>query len=312
MTEASSTAIDEYLAALAVERGLAPATLAAYRRDLSDYLAALGCEVVDATEDDVVAYLTRLAERGLARSTIARKLAAVRGLHRFLVVEGLAAEDPTLLVRGPRRSTPLPKALTVEEVERLLASPDPDDPLGIRDRALLEFLYATGTRVAEAVALDLDDVDLDAATALVTGKGSKQRLVLLGSFAVAAIERYLPVRLELVGGRGDPGRLFLNARGRPLTRQGAWLVVRRHARRAGLTDVSPHVLRHSAATHMVEGGADLRTVQEMLGHASISTTQVYTRVSPAHLLEVYRTAHPRSGHTPTRSVPCTRPSTPPR
>jgi len=289
----------EFLASLRVERGLADNTLAAYRRDLAEYRAFLEGRAAadDPDETDVSAYVAMLHDRGLASSTIARKIAAVRGMHRFAVTEGILAADPTVLVDGPVRPRGLPKALTVDEVERLLAAPDPATATGARDVALLEFLYATGCRVSEATTVDTTDVDLDEATALVTGKGGKQRLVLLGRHAVAAIRAYLPRRLELIAGRGDPGRLFLNARGRPLTRQGVWLLVRRHARTAGLDVdlVSPHVLRHSAATHMVEGGADLRTVQEMLGHASISTTQVYTKVSPEHLLEVYRTAHPRGG-----------------
>jgi integrase/recombinase XerD len=225
---------------------------------------------------------------------VARKLAAVRGLHRFLVSEGMASDDPTRLLDRPSLPARLPKALSVAEVEALLASPQPHTVAGRRDAALLEFLYATGARVSEAVALDLVHLDLEEAVALVTGKGDKQRLVPLGEWAVEAIERWLPDRLRLRKGGTDA--VFLNLRGRRLTRQGVFEIVRRHALRAGIPyeRVSPHVLRHSAATHMVEGGADLRTVQEMLGHASISTTQVYTQVSPQHLLEVYLLSHPRA------------------
>ncbi len=284
---------EEYLAALRSERGLAVNTVAAYRRDLGQYFAFL-----DEAGDAVSApeFVWHLTEHGLAPSTIARKLAAVRGYHRFLVVEGLAADDPTILIETPRRGTSLPKALPVDEVLGLLDAPDRETPLGIRDRALLEFLYGTGARVSEAVALDVLDVDLENRTATVTGKGNRQRMVPLGSHAIGAIEDYLPVRMELRNGATDPGRLFLNARGRPLTRQGVWEIVKRNGELAGIPreKLSPHVLRHSAATHMVEGGAYLRSVQEMLGHASISTTQVYTHVSPQHLLEVYVTAHPRA------------------
>lgn len=284
---------EEYLAALRSERGLAVNTVAAYRRDLGQYFAFL-----DETGDAASApeFVWHLTEHGLAPSTIARKLAAVRGYHRFLVVEGLAADDPTILIETPRRGTSLPKALPVDEVLGLLDAPDRETPLGIRDRALLEFLYGTGARVSEAVAVDVLDVDLENRTATVTGKGNRQRMVPLGSHAIAAIEDYLPGRMELRNGATDPGRLFLNARGRPLTRQGVWEIVKRNGKLAGIPreKLSPHVLRHSAATHMVEGGADLRSVQEMLGHASISTTQVYTHVSPQHLLEVYVTAHPRA------------------
>lgn len=285
---------EEYLASLRSERGLATNTLAAYRRDLTQYLDSLEGGPPDPRL--VSAFVEELHGRGLAATTVARKIAAVRGYHRFLVAEGMAPDDPTVLLESPRRAEPLPKALTVEDVSRLLDAPDRGSPLGIRDAALLEFLYATGCRVAEAVGVDVLDIDLENGSALVTGKGSKQRLVPLGRYAIAAIEAYLPLRIELRGGARDPERLFLNARGRPLTRQGVWQIVRRLARAAGFEEarVSPHVLRHSAATHMVEGGADLRSVQEILGHASISTTQVYTRVSPRHLYEVYVSSHPRS------------------
>ena len=289
-----SGAIDEYLASLATERRLARNTVAAYRRDLNQYREFLGKRHPEPAL--VSGFVSALNDAGYATSSIARKIAAVRGLHRFAVAEDLADLDPTVLVDSPRRGDPLPKALTVEEVERLLAVPDRGDPLGRRDTALLEFLYATGARVSEAVVLDLHDLDLDDRTAILTGKGDRQRLVPLGGHAVAAIRAYLPDRLALRRPGRDPGALFLNARGTAFTRQGVWGIVRRTAARAGLEPdrVSPHVLRHSAATHMVEGGADLRSVQEMLGHASISTTQVYTRVSPRHLYEVYVSSHPRS------------------
>lgn len=284
----------EFLGALHAERGLADATVAAYRRDLRQYLRFL--DGAEPDPDRVSAFVASLHDRGLAASTIARKIAAVRGLHRFLLAEGYRGEDPTVLVETPRRSASLPKALTVDEVLRLLDAPDAATPAGRRDRALLEFLYATGARVAEAVALDQLDLDLDGGTALLRGKGGKQRIVPVGRPALEAITAYLPDRLALRRPGRDDGAVFLNLRGGRLTRQGVWEIVRRHGRRAGLGigRLSPHVLRHSAATHMVEGGADLRTVQEMLGHASISTTQVYTRVSPQHLIEVYTLSHPRS------------------
>jgi integrase/recombinase XerD len=286
--------IAEHLAALRAERGLAPATVSAYRRDLLDYAAHLGGRPPDA--DLVADYVAALHRRGLGPATVARRIAAVRGFHRFLVVEGLSATDPTVLLDSPRRRASLPKALTLEEVLRLLEGPDPGTPEGRRDRALLEFLYATGARVAEAVGLDQLDLDLEEGTARVTGKGDKQRLVPVGGPACRALQAYLPDRLAWRRAGRDSGAVFLNQRGGRLTRQGVWGIVRRCALRAGLDPetVSPHVLRHSAATHMVEGGADLRTVQELLGHASISTTQVYTRVSPRHLLEVYTVSHPRS------------------
>ncbi len=286
--------VEEFLASLRAERGLAVNTLAAYRRDLLDYLDYLGEAPPSAGRS--VAYVAHLHDLGLKPSTVARKIAAMRGLHRFLIAEQLAVEDPTVLLDSPRRGALLPKALTIEEVERLLSVPTGETPLGARDRALLEFMYATGARVAETIGLDLTELDLDDRTALVTGKGNKQRLVPVGRPAVEAIRHYLPHRMALKGPRLDSGAVFLNARGGRLTRQGVWGIVRKTAGRADIdpAKVSPHVLRHSAATHMVEGGADLRTVQEMLGHANISTTQVYTRVSPQHLYEVYITSHPRS------------------
>lgn len=286
--------IEEYLAALRAERGLARATIAAYRRDLRQYAAVLAGS--SPTAEGVSAFVQGLHERALAPASVARKVAAVRGFHRFLVTEGLAAEDPTLLLDAPRRPSALPKALGFPQIRLLLEAPDPAVRGGRRDRALLEFLYATGARVSEALDIGQLEVDLDDGTALLTGKGRKQRLVPMGRPACTAIAAYLPERLQLRRAGRDPGVLFLNNRGARLTRQGVWTIVRRHARRAGLdpAEVSPHVLRHSAATHMVEGGADLRVVQEFLGHATISTTQVYTRVAPRHLLEVYATSHPRS------------------
>lgn len=286
--------IEEYLSSLAAERGLSANTLAAYRRDLRQYTAFLDGR--EATSGLTIEYVARLHGSSLAPSTVARKIASLRGLHRFLFGEGLSEKDPTVLIETPKLPRRLPKALTVKEVFALLDSPDGTRPLGRRDRALLEFMYATGARVSETVGLDQDRVDLEERTALLTGKGSHQRLVPVGLHAVTAITAYLPDRMKLRGERSDDGALFLSARGRRLSRQGVWMIVKRQARKAGIAEdkISPHVLRHSAATHMVEGGADLRTVQEMLGHASISTTQVYTRVSPQHLYEVYILSHPRS------------------
>jgi integrase/recombinase XerD len=289
-----SEGVEEYLLALDVERGLSANTIQAYRRDLSQYLEFL--EGGEPDEASVEHYVAHLRSGDLASSTVGRKLAAIRGLHRFLVVEGLRRTDPTLLLESPRRPEPFPKALTVDQAIALVEAPDASTLKGRRDSALLEFLYATGARVSEAVGVDLGHVDLEDRVVLVTGKGSKQRLVPIGGKAVTALSKWLPDRLSLVrrGQRGDP--MFLNLRGRRLSRQGIFDVVRANARRAGIEagDVSPHVLRHSAATHMVEAGADLRTVQEILGHATISTTQIYTKVSPAHLVEIYVQAHPRS------------------
>jgi integrase/recombinase XerD len=292
VTASLEAGIDAYLASLAVDRGLSRNTIAAYQRDLSDYLGFL--EGRPPGPSEVEAYLRRLDASGRASATIARRLSAIRGLHRFLVGEGLAESDPTVLVDRPRRPQGLPKALAVEEVLALLESPDRATVQGRRDSALLEFLYATGARVSEALALDLVSLDLEEATARLFGKGSKERMVPVGRAAVEAVRAWLPDRLRLRAAGTDA--VFLNLRGRRLSRQGAFGVVRRHAARVGIPPeaISPHVLRHSAATHMLEGGADLRIVQELLGHASVSTTQVYTRVSPRHLLEIYVQSHPRS------------------
>ncbi len=289
-----SEQIDEFLSALAVERGLSANTVAAYRRDLREYREHLDGR--PPTPERIDAYFQALAERRLAPSTVARRLAAIRGLHRFAVAEGWTDEDPTRFTETPKRRQPLPKALDVADAIRLVEAPDLESPLGRRDRALLETMYGTGARVSEVIGLDVMDVDLDTRSALVTGKGDKQRFVPLGGAAVDAIHRYLPDRMDLRRAGEDPGAMFLSARGRRLSRQAVFDIVRRHADRVGIdiARVSPHVLRHSAATHMVEGGADLRTVQEILGHASVSTTQVYTRMSLQHLREVYVEAHPRA------------------
>ena len=283
-----------YLSALAVERGLSHNTISAYRRDLAGYLAYLGQE--PPSPELVDGFLASLYERGMRSTTVARKLAAVRGFHRFLVAEEESDEDPTRFTETPRTRMAFPKALDVHETIRLVEAPPIDTNLGKRDRAMLETLYGTAVRVSELVGLDLPELDLDTRSMMVTGKGGKQRLVPLGRPAVETILAYLPVRLELCRSGEDPGAVFVNARGGRLTRQGIFGIVRKHALRVGIpkSRISPHVLRHSAATHMVEGGADLRTVQEILGHASVSTTQVYTRMSLQHLHEVYVEAHPRA------------------
>lgn len=289
-----SEGVDEYLVSVRVERGLSRNTVSAYERDLRQYGEFLEGRLP--TDDLVAEFVASMKKQGLASSTINRKIASIRGFHRFLVREGMASEDPTALIEGPRRPDPFPKALSIDEAVSLVEAPGSDEIGDRRDRALLEFLYATGARVSESVGLDLTDIDLTDKVVLVTGKGDRQRLVPLGDKAVQAISEWLPDRLALLR-RDEPGDpVFLNLRGRRITRQGAFNIVKKRADDAGIDPgkVSPHVLRHSAATHMVEAGADLRTVQEILGHATISTTQVYTRVSPAHLMEIYVQAHPRS------------------
>ena len=295
-----------YLDHLAVERGLAVNTLLSYRRDLTRYVASLTrrgvTDLAGVREEDVAAFAQELrsgtAERPpLSAGSAARAVVAVRGLHRFAVAEGLTRADPAREVRPPLPPRRLPKAITVEEVERLLEAAGHDQtPRALRDRALLEFLYGTGARISEAVGLAVDDLDLEAGSVRLAGKGGKQRVVPVGSFARAALEAYL-VRARpalAAAGRGS-ARLFLNARGGPLSRQGAWTVLRAAAERAGLTvALSPHTLRHSFATHLLDGGADVRVVQELLGHASVTTTQIYTLVTVDRLREVYAASHPRA------------------
>jgi integrase/recombinase XerD len=295
---------EDLLLWLAAERGRAVTTLTAYRRDLRAYaawLAGRGLGVRDVVEADVVAYIGALREQGLAAASVARSLVAVRALHRFLVAEGEAEVDPTAQVERPRVPRGLPKALAEEEVAALLAAPVGDDAIARRDRAILEVLYGTGLRVSELVGLSLGDVDLDASLLRAFGKGSKERIVPIGSHATRALVAWLGEggRPQLVPAqwrrRGDAEAVFLGQRGGRLTRQGAWDVLRRRGAQVGLAGrLSPHVLRHSCATHMLDHGADIRVVQELLGHASISTTQVYTLVSTERLWDVYRAAHPRA------------------
>ncbi|GAA4969762.1 site-specific tyrosine recombinase XerD [Actinoplanes utahensis] len=288
-----------------MERGLSRNTLASYRRDLERYaerLAAAGITGLgEVREADVSGHLAALREEGLAAASAARAMSAVRGLHRFAVRERLIPHDVASGVRLPAPPKRLPKALDVEQVERLLGVPDADSPLGLRDRALLEFLYGTGARISEAVGADIDDLELDEEPAVVLrGKGGKTRLVPVGGYARAAVRAYLVrARPSLAAqGRGTPA-VFLNARGGRLSRQSAWTALHRCAVAVGLPvdgpyAVSPHTLRHSYATHLLDGGADVRVVQELLGHASVTTTQVYTLVTVERLREVYATAHPRA------------------
>ena len=308
MADELDALIDEYDPWLRVERGLAPNSLAAYRRDLHRYFAYLRRkgETDPSTVDEAVvaAYVQELKQArtddGLPRykeSSIARALAAVRSFHRFCVEEGLLASDPSEEIGGPRVPQGIPKALSEAEVERLLDAVPGDGPRPRRDRAILETLYAGGLRISELVGLDLGDVDLHDGQVRVLGKGNKERVVPLGRTARAAVGDYLTTgrpELERPARTTERG-LFLNARGGRLTRQGAWLIVRAAGDRAGLRGrLFPHVLRHSCATHMLDHGADIRVVQELLGHASLSTTQVYTKVSPERLRAVYDAAHPRA------------------
>ncbi|GAA2016561.1 site-specific tyrosine recombinase XerD [Microbacterium ulmi] len=293
-------AVDAYLRHVSIERGLSDHTVAAYRRDLAGYLAWLeGRGIRDSSAVTPALVAGFIAERASAQpapaaSSLARLQSSVRGLHRFLAREGIQDADPSARLRPPKLPRRLPKALTIDQVDRLLGTPD-DSATGLRDRALLELLYATGARVSEAVGLDVDDVS-HGDVLRVRGKGSKERIVPVGSYARAALDAYLTrARPELSRrGKASP-RLFLGARGAPLSRQSAWLVLQQAAQRAQLTaHVSPHTLRHSFATHLLQGGADVRVVQELLGHASVATTQIYTHVTVDALRDVYATSHPRA------------------
>ncbi|MDG4788109.1 site-specific tyrosine recombinase XerD [Micromonospora sp. WMMD1102] len=308
-------AVRGYLDHLTVERGLSANTLSSYRRDLERYLATLagsGVEELAAVGPaEIAAHVARLRAGAdghppLAAASAARAASAVRGLHRFAVREGLVGQDASRDVRPPAPPRRLPRALDVTEVVRLLDgagavdATGPGAELALRDRALLEFLYSTGARISEAVGAAVDDLDLTDGSVLLHGKGGRSRLVPVGGYAAEAVRAYL-VRSRptlAAAGRGGPA-VFLNARGGPLSRQSAWTILRRAAGRAGLPvqgprAVSPHTLRHSYATHLLDGGADVRVVQELLGHASVTTTQVYTLVTVDRLREVYATAHPRA------------------
>ncbi len=294
----------DFLTWLAVERGRSPNTLSAYRRDLLRYqvhLSHRSRSVLDADPHDVIAFVHVLQGEGLAPSSVTRTLVAVRGLHRFLVAEELRPDDPAGDVEIPRVPRGLPKALTLHQVTALIEGVSGDDHVARRDRAILETLYGTGARRSELVGLSIGDIDLHDGLVRVMGKGSKERIVPLGRHAASAIVAWLDpsgrgaMQPERWARRGDAEAVFLNQRGGRLSRQGAWGVVRTRGAAVGLGDeLTPHVLRHSCATHMLDHGADIRTVQELLGHASISTTQIYTKVSTERLLAVYRAAHPRA------------------
>ena len=295
---------EEFLVWLSAERGRARNTVIAYRRDLIGYqqwLTVRGHTPLDASPDDLVGWIGAQREAGSAPSSVARRLAAVRSLHRYLALEGHRPDDPTAGLDGVRTPAGIPKPLSEAQVERLLDAVVGVDAVARRDRALLELMYGTGARVAEVVGLSVGDLDLDERMVRLFGKGAKERLVPFGTSAAAALDDWfgpsgraamVPLRWKR---RDDAEAVFLNQRGGRLSRQGVWLVIKKYGQLAGITGhLSPHVLRHSCATHLLDHGADLRVVQELLGHASISTTQVYTKVSQERLWEVYRSAHPRA------------------
>ncbi|GAA4182179.1 site-specific tyrosine recombinase XerD [Gryllotalpicola koreensis] len=314
MVEAPAAALEEhrpptrierdvtaYLRYAGLERRLAQNTVASYRRDLATYTDWLGDQGI-VSLDDVVpatlsAYAKHLGEQGLAAASVSRMLGTVRQLHRFLQVEGRTQTDAARELRTPKKPLRLPKAIPQADVTALIETASGDDIVALRDRALLELLYATGARVSEAVDLDVDDV-VDQEIVRLTGKGDKQRIVPLGSYARTALDAYLVRARPALANRGkgrDAAALFLGVRGQRVSRQNAWLIIKKAAERAELTaPVSPHTLRHSFATHLLEGGADVRVVQELLGHASVATTQLYTLVTADTLRDVYTQAHPRA------------------
>ncbi|MBN2248359.1 MAG: site-specific tyrosine recombinase XerD [Coriobacteriia bacterium] len=296
-----TTLLDDFLGYLAVERGASAHTISAYRGDLTAYTAHLDERSVSpltATRDDVIAFMSLLQSKGMAASTVERKIAAVKSFHAYLIREGLTDVHPTVDVTLPKVPTRLPDVISVDDAMKLLSQPFPDGPVGYRDKAVLETLYGCGLRVSELTGLGLTDIDLEGGFVRVFGKGSKERLVPIAGQAVAAVQEYLThgrpfLRAKKVSRRQDPDALFLNVRGGRLTRQAVFGIVRDYGARVGL-QLHPHTLRHSFATHMLQGGAELRALQEMLGHADISTTQVYTHVDRTHVREEYLTTHPRA------------------
>jgi integrase/recombinase XerD len=283
---------------LTLEQGSSPNTIEAYRRDvdrLVDYATVKGAlSPVDVTSRMLREFVYHLKDIGLAPSSIRRNISAIRTYFRFLLAEGATARDPSERLETPKRWRTLPEVLTVEEVTRLLGAPTIDDRMVFRDRAMLELAYGAGLRVSEWITLAVRDVLFEDKLVRVFGKGSKERLVPIGRTAIGAVATYMRELRPALEKGGGKGALFLNARGEPLTRMGAWKILRRHVERAEIQkDVSPHTLRHSFATHLLEGGADLRAVQEMLGHADISTTQIYTHVDREYLRQVHRQFHPR-------------------
>lgn len=293
--------LDDFLGYLSVERGASSHTISAYGGDLRAYLKHLDSRGVDplrASREDVVSFMAALQGQGMAPSTVERKIAAVKSLYAYLVREGLAETHPTVDVALPKVPARLPEVISIDDADRLLSQPFPPGPVGYRDRAVLEVLYGSGLRVSELTGLNLLDVDLDAGFLRVSGKGGKERVVPIAGAAHLALGEYLEhgrpyLRAKKSAVRQDPAAIFLNVRGGRLTRQAVFGIVRTYGTRAGL-ELHPHTLRHSFATHMLQGGADLRALQEMLGHADISTTQVYTHVDREHVREEYLTTHPRA------------------
>lgn len=285
----------EYLAYIQVEKGLAPNSLESYRRDLSRLVAwanKKGKAVDQLTRGDLRGWIAELSREGLAPSSVSRAVSAARGLFRFLMLDGHIKRHPAEDLSTPQKSAPLPRFLTEDEMERLLSEPDIETAEGLRDRAMLELMYAAGLRVSELVSLKVADLDLDGGTILCHGKGSKERRVPIGKSATHWLERYKGARAR--AGRSNVPFLFLNSAGGALTRQTIWSAIKRYAERLSLSDISPHTLRHSFATHLLQRGADSRSVQALLGHSDISTTQIYTHITDRHMRQTYDRFHPRA------------------
>jgi integrase/recombinase XerD len=285
----------EYLAYIQVEKGLSQNSLEAYRRDLGRLVAwanKQGKSVEDLARGDLRGWIAELSRAGLAPSTVSRAVSAARGLFRFLMLDGHIKSHPAEDLSTPQKGTYLPRFLTEDEMERLLRAPDIETGEGLRDRAMLELMYATGLRVSELISVKLADLDLDAGLINCHGKGSKERRVPLGKSATHWLERYISVRAR--AGKAASPRLFVNSAGGALTRQMAWAMIKRYAARCSLSNISPHTLRHSFATHLLQRGADSRSVQALLGHSDISTTQIYTHITDRHMRETYDRCHPRA------------------
>lgn len=291
--------LKRYIEFLTVERGLSKNTINSYRRDLKSYIGFLKMQKINdinyTTRTVIVSYLILMQKNGKASSSISRACAAIKSFYYFLVTEHLVEKDPTINLDIPRLEHRLPRVLTLDEVEQLLDQPDASNIWGLRDKAMLELLYATGIRVSELIMIKVEDINIEMGFLRCFGKGSKERIVPVGHIALKCVDKYIDdARPGLLKGQ-DNGILFLNHRGKGLTRQGFWKIIRKYAQKAGIVkNITPHVLRHSFATHLLENGADLRSVQEMLGHADISTTQIYTHITRSKIKEVYDRTHPRA------------------
>lgn len=291
--------IDHFMQFLSVEKGLAANTLESYQRDLfayTDFLKHQGVSEIGASNrSHIVSYLVTLQKKGRATATLSRNLASIRAFYQFLVRDRHLEHDPSVHLETPKIEKRLPKVLSLEEVETLLEGPDLGQPSGLRDKAMLELLYATGIRVSELVQLNMGDINLEMGFLKCMGKGSKERMIPLGKMAISVIQLYIETaRLRLLKAGGGTA-LFVNHLGKRMTRQGFWKIIKKYALQSGITaDITPHTLRHSFATHLLENGADLRSVQEMLGHADISTTQIYTHVTRSRIKDVYAKTHPRA------------------